>query len=122
MFGFLLFHLALDVKHTGVVGSVFTRATTQDGEDKTRLGMKERCGDALATVSANSDEALSWRVVVETAGGPHLRTIRCSKLAEMVKLGKAKLPASCSEVEGYGELAQARWDNGRVVAPLRRFW
>ena len=87
-----------------------------------RLAMEERCGDALATVSANSDEALSWRAVVETAGGPYLRTIRCSNLAEMVKLGKAKLPASCSEVEGDGELAQARWDNGRVVAPLRRFW
>ena len=59
-----------------------------------RLGMEERCGDALATVSANSGEALSWRALVETAGGPHLRTIRCCKLAEMVKLGKAKLPAS----------------------------
>jgi len=60
--------------------------------------------------------------VVETAGGPHLRTIRCSKLAEMVKLGKAKLPASWSEVEGDGERAQAQRDNGGAVAPLRRFW
>ena len=47
-----------------------------------------------ATDGSNSSEALSWRVVVETAGGPHLRTIRCCKLAEMVKLGKAKLLAS----------------------------
>ena len=52
----------------------------------------------------------------------HLRMIRCNKLAEMVKLGKAKLPASWSEVEGDGERAQARRDNGGAVAPLRRFW
>ena len=70
---------------------------------------------------SNSGDALSWRAVVETAGGPHLRMIRCSKLAEMVKLGKVKLPASWSEVEGDGERAQARQDNGGAVAPLRRF-
>ena len=45
--------------------------------EKTRqgLGMEERCGGALATVSANSGEAQPWRAVVEPAGGPHLRTI-----------------------------------------------
>ena len=45
--------------------------------EKTRrgLGMEERCGGALATVSANSDEAQPWRAVVEPARGPHLRTI-----------------------------------------------
>ena len=71
---------------------------------------------------SNSGDALSWRAVAETAEGPHLRTIRCNKLAEMVKLGKVKLPASWSKVEGDGEHAQARWDNGGAVAPLRRFW
>ena len=40
----------------------------------------------------------------------------------MVKLGKAKLPASWSEVEGDGERARAQWDNGGAVAPLRCFW
>ena len=30
---------------------------------------------AMATVSANSGEAQPWRAVVETARGPHLRTI-----------------------------------------------
>ena len=40
-----------------------------------RLEMEERCGDALATVSANSGEAQPWRAVVEMAEGPHLRTI-----------------------------------------------
>ena len=39
----------------------------------------------------------------------------------MVKLGKVKLLASWSEVEGDGERARARWDNGGAVAPLRRF-
>ena len=47
-----------------------------------------------ATDGSNSGEALSWRAVAEMAEGPHLRMIRCSKLAEMVKLGKAKLPTS----------------------------
>ena len=40
-----------------------------------RLGMEERCGGALAMVSANSSEAQSWRAVVEMAGGPHLRFV-----------------------------------------------
>ena len=75
-----------------------------------------------ATYGSNSDETLSWRAVVETAGGPHLRRIRCGKLAEMVNLGKVKLPASWSEVEGDGERAQARWDNGGAVASLWCFW
>ena len=74
-----------------------------------------------ATDGSSSGEALSWRAVAETAEGPHLRTIRCNKLAEMVKLGKAKLPASWSEVEGDGKRAQARRDNSGAVAPLRRF-
>ena len=44
-----------------------------------RLGMEERCGGVLATVSTNSDEAQPWRAVVEMAEGPHLRTIGSAK-------------------------------------------
>ena len=111
----------------GMGGPAWSVASSQEQlhkmeKTRRRLGMEERCSEALATVSANSGEALSWRAVVETAGGPHLRTIRCCKLAEMVKLGKAKLPASWSEVEGDGERAHARRYNGGAVAPLRRFW
>jgi len=45
------------------------------GKMRRGLGMEERCGGALATVSANSGEAQPWRAVVEPAGGPHLRMI-----------------------------------------------
>ena len=41
--------------------------------------MEERCDGALATVIANSDEAQPWWAMVETAGGPHLRTIGSSR-------------------------------------------
>jgi len=65
---------------SGMSGPAWSVASSQEQLHKMektsrRLGMEERCGGALATVSANSGEAQPWRAVVETAGGPHLRTI-----------------------------------------------
>ena len=87
-----------------------------------RLGMEERCGGALATVSANFGEALPWWAVVETTGGPHLRTIgsagrwrRSRRTLQSYGEGVVRVFAAVHEL-GDGGAPWQRWRSGYASA------
>ena len=93
-----------------------------------RLGMEERCGDALATVSANSGEALPWWAVVEMAGGPHLRTIglagrwrRSRRTLRSYGEGVARVFVAVHEL-GDGEAPRQQWRSSCASAAAAISW
>ena len=93
-----------------------------------RLEMEERCGDALATVSANSGEAQSWQAVVETARGPHLRMIgsagrwrRSRRTLRSYGEGVVHVFAAVREL-GDGGAPWQRWQSGSALAAAAMSW
>jgi len=94
--------------------------------EKTRrgLGMEERCGGALATVSANSGKAQPWRAVVEPAGGPHLRTIglagrwrRSRRTLRSYRRAGRRVFVGMHEL-GDGKAPRQQWRSGCLLAAL----
>ena len=83
---------------------------------------------ATATVSANSSEAQPWRAVVETAGGPHLRTIgsarrwgRSRRTRRSYGEGVVRVFAAVRELSDGGAPWQ-RWQSGCASAAAAVSW